>query len=530
MIRSPILLGAVVGVSTPVANSFDVANNVPNLLYGIIAGGLVNAVLVPAIVRATEKSHAEGVVFINKLLTFSFVTLGLLTLVITLAAPMIVSFYASTMSAEWYRLTVIFAYWCLPQIFFYGLYAVLGQILNAYEKFGPYMWSPALNNIVAIGGLILMLGLFGSEDSTSPSSAADWAGAPTMILGGVSTLGIVMQAVVLFWPLRNLGIHYHPDFRWRNSGLGAIGRAGSWVLALMVTGMIPIMFLVNVAAGATQRAIDMGMDTIGVAGNFMYTIAFALYSLPTSLVTISIITAVFPRMSRAAARNDSNSVRSDISITIRTVGAFNILASALIFVLAVPVAKVVTPTSTAAEAWSLAWVLGALTLGLVAGAADSVLMKVFYAYEDTRTAFFTVLPLHIITPIFYFFTSYWSPEWTVIGLCLFSSLENVVYLAIHAWILRRRLGGIDGRRIVSSHLKLGAIGVISGALGFVSMLEFGYDAVANNYFLSVVSIIVVGTLMSITFVVLLWISKLPEGEVLLRPVRQISAKILTRVR
>lgn len=196
------------------------------------------------------------------------------------------------------------------------------------------------------------------------------------------------QAVILFWPLRRLGIRYRPDFQWRNSGLGAVGRAGSWVLALMLTGMIPIMILLNIAAGATQRAIDAGMDTTGVAGNFMYTIAFALYSLPTSLVTISIITAVFPRMSRAAARDDSASVRADISVTIRTVGAFNILASALIFVLAVPVAKVVTPTSTPAEAWSLAWVLSALTLGLVAGAADSVLIKVFYAYEDTRTAFF----------------------------------------------------------------------------------------------------------------------------------------------
>lgn len=158
-------------------------------------------------------------------------------------------------------------------------------------------------------------------------------------------------------------------------------------MALMFTGMVPIMILLNIAAGATQRAIDAGQDTTLVAGNFMYTIAYALYSLPSSLVAISIITAVFPRMSRAAARNDFAAVRSDVSISIRTIGVFNVLASALIFVLAVPVAKVVTPTSTSQEAWALAWVLAALTLGLVFGSADAVLMKVFMLSKIRKQRF-----------------------------------------------------------------------------------------------------------------------------------------------
>ncbi|WP_216378790.1 murein biosynthesis integral membrane protein MurJ [Arcanobacterium phocae] len=529
MVRSPILLGAVVGVSTPVANSFDVANNVPNLLYGIIAGGLVNAVLVPAIVRATEKSRTDGVAFINKLLTFSFVTLGAITLAITLAAPLIVNFYAATMSTEWYRLTVIFSFWCLPQIFFYGLYAVLGQILNAYEKFGPYMWSPALNNIVAIAGLILMLILFGPEDSTAPSSAADWAGAPTVILAGVSTLGIVSQAVILFWPLHRLGIRYRPDFQWRNSGLGDVGRAGSWVLALMITGLVPFMILVNIAAGATQRALDAGLDTTLVAGNFMYTIAYAIYSLPSSLVTISIITAVFPRMSRAAARSDFAAVRADVSVSIRTIGVFNILATALIFVLAVPVAKVVTPTSTPQEAWALAWVLGAMTLGLVFAAADMVLMKVFYAFEDTKTAFWLALPFQIITPLLYLQMSLIPPQWTVVGLCIIFSLENTVIMIVHAVVLRRRLGGIDGRRIIRTHLKLTLLGAISGTLGFIIMLGFGYRNVASSFSLAVISIIVVTFAMGIVYVGLLKLFNLPEGNILLRPIRSIMAKMSGRL-
>lgn len=141
LVRSPILLGAVVGMTSPVANAFDIANTIPNFLYMIIVGGLVNAVLVPAIVRASKESNDGGAAFINKLLTMTIVALGGITLVLTLGAPLVVKIFAATMSPEWYSLTVAFAVWCLPQIFFYGLYTVLGQILNARENFGPYMLS-----------------------------------------------------------------------------------------------------------------------------------------------------------------------------------------------------------------------------------------------------------------------------------------------------------------------------------------------------------------------------------------------------
>ncbi|NLW13308.1 MAG: oligosaccharide flippase family protein, partial [Trueperella sp.] len=194
-VKSPFLMGAVVGLNSSVAGSWDIANKLPNLLYMVIAGGLVNAVLVPAIVRATKESKDSGQDFINKLLTLTMVAMGAITVVLTLAAPLIVKIFASTLRDDWYSLTVLFAYWSLPQIFFYGLYTVFGQILNARENFGPYMWAPVANNVVAIAGLLVILAIWGPENATDPSAAAAWMGTRANTLAAVSTLGIIVQAL-----------------------------------------------------------------------------------------------------------------------------------------------------------------------------------------------------------------------------------------------------------------------------------------------------------------------------------------------
>ncbi|NLI04355.1 MAG: murein biosynthesis integral membrane protein MurJ [Actinomycetaceae bacterium] len=528
MVRSPIMLGAVVGLSTPVANSFDIANNLPNLLYGILAGGLVNAVLVPAIVKATEKGRREGEVFINKLLTFSIVVLGAITAVITLAAPLVVKAYAAQMSPEWYHLTVVFAYWCLPQIFFYSMYAILGQILNAYEKFGPYMWSPALNNVIAIIGLVILLFIYGPEDSLHPSAAADWAGMRTVILAGFSTLGIAMQALILLIPMYRLGIRYKPDFRWRGSGLADVGKTGSWVLALVLAGMIPVAVLLNVAVGATERALATGIPTTEVAGNFTYNVAYALATLPNSLITVSILTAIFPRMARAATRNNYDALRSDTSLALRTIITFNAIATSGLIVLSVPFARIMAPASQPAETWALAKVLIALSLGIIFIAIHSATTKVFYALEDTRSAFLTSAPVFALQIVGYLALNTTDPRWTVVGLALVNSLTNMLIAVIQYALIRKRIGGLNSVKLLKTHLAIIGVGVLTGVVGWGAMQVFGYDAAAASVTVAVTSSLVVGVLMVVVYIVLLKLFRLPEAEILMAPVRKIFGKLRRR--
>ncbi|MBM7824214.1 putative peptidoglycan lipid II flippase [Arcanobacterium pluranimalium] len=529
LIRSPILLGAALGLTSPVANSFDIANRLPTLIYMIIAGGLVNAVLVPAIVRASKDAQDDGAAFINKLLTITIVVLGGITLLLTLCAPIIVKAFAATLSPEWYHLTVVFAYWCLPQIFFYGLYTVLGQILNAKENFGPYMWAPALNNVVAIAGLLIILSFYGSSRSTSPGSAQEWLGLSGMLLGGFSTLGIAAQALILILPLRKIGIHFRPDFAWRNSGLANAGKASGWMLALMILSILPTALLSNVAADATQRALESGQYTEGVAGNSVYTAAYTLYSLPTSLVTVSIATAIFTQLAKAAADRDFASIRSDTSLALRTVATFNFLALAGILVLAMPASRLLGFFVSNAEVQALAPVLMVMSIGLLGVGVQTVLNRVYFAFENTRAVFFIDVPITIFMALGYFAVGFLAPQYVVIGIAGIMAFTNTLAAVVMFMHLRGRLGGLDERRLLLTHAKLALICLVTVGVGEILIQLFGGSAaLSSSQALSLVAILVVGTLMTATFIGLMFAFKMDEIGPIQKIVKKFTSKFAGR--
>ncbi|MFP7696365.1 lipid II flippase MurJ [Trueperella sp. LYQ143] len=528
MVRSPILLGAVVGLTSSVSNSFDVANSAPNLLYMVIAGGLVNAVLVPAIVRAMKTSSDGGQAFINKLLTLSIVVLGALTILIALCAPIVVKLFAASMQPQWYRLTVLFAYWCLPQIFFYGMYTIFGQILNARENFGPYMWAPVLNNVVAIAGLLLMLALFGSENAASPSTADQWMGWRACLLGGVSTLGIIIQALVLVIPMRRLGIHFRPDFRWRGSGLGKAGRASTWMMATMITGLFSTMVQTNVCAGATARASRAGMELAQIAGNYAYTTAYAAYSLPTSLITVSITTAVFTRLARSAISENMKAVRADTSLTLRTVSMFNALATAALIVLAIPLSRLLVPSVSATDIVTLSRVLVVMSCGLVGVGAATVFNKVYYALEDTRTAFFVSLPWQIFGFLGFIVCGFLPPRWVTIGVGIVMASANIFSGFVTYYLLHRRLGGLELRRDAITHSKLLVIGILTGIIGWLPIRMIGSWQLASSLSRSLLAFVGVGAMMCVVFLILMAIFRMPETYTVIGYLRRLIARFTRR--
>lgn len=525
LVRSPILLGAVVAISAPAGNAFDVANKVPNLIYMAIVGGLVNAVLVPAIVRATKQSDDDGQSFINKLLTVAIVILGAATLAITLAAPLVVKLFAATMSGPWYDLTVAFALWCLPQIFFYGMYTVLGQILNARENFGPYMWAPVLNNVVAIGGLLIILWVYGGYDPATAESPEIWTGARIGMLGGFHTLGIVAQALVLIWPLRKMGFTYRPDFQWRDSGLGSAARASWWILLSTVGGMVPTMFLSNVAAGATARAQVQGIPTEEVAGNFVYTVGYTIYSIPTSLIVVSISTAMFTRLARNAANNDMVAMRADTSKTLRMVSTLMFLCTGLLVVLAVPISRIIAATSSPTEVFTLSRVVIAMSIGLVGIGAVNILDRAFYAFEDTRRAFYLNLPFQLAGLVGFTLCGLLPPGWVVVGIGLVMSATNIGSVFLLAHVLGKKMDGIDGKRLLTTHAKLLGITAFIVFVGWLWMrwLSGGLHP-EGDILASLLIIIVVAPVLTLVYLGLMKLLRMPELNSLAGPVRGILRK------
>ena len=524
LVRSPILIGAVIGMASPAANAFDTANKLPNLLYMIIVGGLVNAVLVPSIVRATKESEDEGVAFLNKLITLSIVFLGGVTLVLTLASPLVVEAFAGTMSHGWYRLTVAFAYWCLPQIFFYGMYTVLGQILNARENFGPYMWAPVLNNVVSVAGLLVILAIFGGAGPADKADVSQWSAIRVAMLGGFSTLGIVAQAAILVWPMHSVGIRYRPDFQWRGAGLGEAGKASWWMLLMMLTGIIPTAVVNRISVGATSRAQSSGVELADVAGGATYTNAYTIYSIPTSLVVVSIATAMFTRLARAAADGDLAKMRRDTSKTIRTISTLTFICSTGLVALAVPIARVLAFTVRPQETVTLARVVIAMSLGLVGIGAVTALDRVYYAFEDTRGAFWINLPFQVLGLLGFAACSTLPPQWTVVGVGMVMSITNTLSMFAMIWKLSGRMGGMEEARLLRVHVLLMGISAVTVCtcwlfLGFLSPVFAPISFTG-----AVIRLAVVGPLLVAMFLGLMKAFNMEELTILIGPARSLLRK------
>ncbi len=188
-----VLLALTIGVTTDAADAFGVANQLPNNVYAIIAGGVLNAVLVPQIIRA-RKHKDGGQTYINRLVTMIITGFTIVTVVTTIAAPFLVALYTTGWSTEQLALATAFAYWCLPQLFFYGLYSLFGEILNARSAFGPFMWAPVLNNIVAISGMVAFVVLFGA-DPTGTRAVGEWGAEQVSLLAATATAGVASQAL-----------------------------------------------------------------------------------------------------------------------------------------------------------------------------------------------------------------------------------------------------------------------------------------------------------------------------------------------
>jgi putative peptidoglycan lipid II flippase len=456
------LLGWAIGTTTNIADAFSVANKVPNTLYLLIVGGVLNAVLVPQVVRAYRRP--DGQTYVDKLLTVGFVFLGGLTLVLTVAAPLWVRLYSDYPDPRTTAIATALAFWSIPQVFFYGVYSLLGQVLNARGSFGPYMWAPVVNNLVFIAGILVFSRMFGSiEQATDLDS---WSTAQTVVLGGSATLGIVAQALILLVPLYRSGFRYRPRWGLRGSGLGSAGRVATWTFAGLLVGQIGVL-AVSVVASAVPKDLNL-------AGNAIYDRAFLIFMLPHSLVTVSLATALFTRLSAKAAAEDTAAVRADFSLGLRTVGLFTVLGTTGIAVLAYPLSRLLIVGQPDAAVHALAQVVVPMVLGLTGFGVWSLCQRVYYAYQDARSMF----PIQVVMAAIVIVGTLvgrlvLDPAYWVATAAASMALSYWVGAGIAMLALRRRLHGIDGRRVLQVHVKALIAAVLAGGAGLGLLAALG---------------------------------------------------------
>ncbi len=454
-----IMLTGLLGVSGALAyDTFATANTVPNQVYNLIAGGLLTAVLVPQITQAA-KHEDGGQAFLDRLLTVALVVLGVVTLLVVALSPLVPDLLGSDdWDARTRALAVAFAFWCLPQVFFYGLYTVLGQVLNARGHFGAYMWAPVLNNVVALAGIGAMyLWIGGFDRLTNPHPPSTWTAGQITLLAGTATLGVVLQALVLAYPLRRIGFRYRPRLGWRGVGLGGAGRVAGWTFAAALVGQLAFV--------VTTRAVnDAGAR--GGPGQAAYGNAYLLFVLPHSLITVSLVTALFTRMSRSAVDGDARAVRRDLSLGLRLTAVAMVLATAGLLALGPDLTSTLFVGTSVPEARAIGHATMAMSLGLVAFSAQYLFQRAFYAYSEARTPFLVQLPVAAVIALSSLLAGRLDPDRVVLGIGLGMAAGYTVGALLSALLLRRRLGGLDGARVVRTYVRLVLAGLVAGLAGW----------------------------------------------------------------
>lgn len=500
-----VMLAAAIGQSgSAAAETFGLANQLPNNVYALVAGGVMSAVLVPQIVRASKAADG-GESYVSKILTLGGTVFLVLAAIATLVAPWLVDIYAVSAgeSGLGFRdnqiaLAVALAYWLMPQILFYAIYTLLGEIYNARGQFGPYTWAPVVNNIVSIAGLGVFMLLFGGE---KVNRAVDvWDVDRITVLGIVTTGGVAVQALVLVLFFRKTGLQFKLDFGWRGVGLRATGKAALWLFGIVIIGQIK---------GVVQsRVASMGeVANIATMQNSWY-----VFSLPHSIIAVSIAIAYFTRMSRHASESNLAGIRTDLSSALRGVGMLTTISALVIAVIALPFARLFDPDFTLMLA--MAQVIWAFLICLVAFSAEYVIQRVFFALGDTRTPFF-----YAVFGMFVTFGLLWAAstlpgEWIIVGTALAVSGANLISAAVWLVLVRRKIGPFGFKLIALRHVQYLAYALPAAAAGAATAWALGgYRADGfgtQNFAGAITTSLAAGAVMGVIYFGILYLTRNPD--------------------
>ncbi|MEO7147601.1 MAG: lipid II flippase MurJ, partial [Terrimesophilobacter sp.] len=387
------------------------------------------------------------------------------TIIAVIAAPALVQLYSVSaetgrgFTPEAFALATTFAYLCLPQIFFYALYSLLSETLNARNIFGPFAWAPVINNVVSIAGLIVFLVLFGGAQQNRDVSA--FTPDKILLLAGTVTLGVVAQAliVMVFW--KRAGLRYRPDFHWRGVGLSTTGKAAGWLFGMIIVTQLAGIVQSKVATLASGSAASV--STLQAS--------WLIFMLPHSVVAVSIATAYFTRMSGHAARNDLVSVRNDLSAALRNIGLLVVFAAVALAVVAYPFARFFE--SRFDNVLSMGNVVLAFLPGLVLFSALFVVQRAFFALGDTRTPFYLQTLQSVIFAAGCLACIALPTDWIAVGIAVATTLAGSTQAVVAIILVRRRLGGVGGTRVILRHLQYLGLSLIAAVAGFALVVLLG---------------------------------------------------------
>ena len=374
--------------------------------------------------------------------------------------------------------------YCLPQILMMGIFVMWSQVGNARGKFGPMMWAPVANNLVVIAVLIIFLVI--APDVTAETITP----AQVALLGLGTSLGFVIQAALLFPVVAKSGLNLRPRFDWKDSNLTKSFKLGAWTLLFVFINQIGYLVVVNVATAASAAAKIAGITT-GV-GFTPYSYAYFVFILPHSIITVSVITALLPRISRMAANNEKAKVRNELERSLTNVAVATVPSAIAFLFFGTAIATLLFSGSTRADSAQIGLVLAAFSLGLVPYSAHLLLLRGFYAFEDTRTPVLINLASTALSIILCLISGEFLPlKWVTVGLAIALGLGNLLGTLITLKSLGKNVGAFNYIGLLKSHLRLTFVALLAGApaLGLYLLMEeiFGTELIVIGLTLTIAS-------------------------------------------
>jgi putative peptidoglycan lipid II flippase len=448
-LRTAVLLYAI-GTQS-LGDAYNVANNLPNAVYNLALGGILTSVVVPLLVNAARANRDGGEAYDQRIFTLGVVALAGITAAATAATVPITAIYGHGLpNAATYHLTVIFTYFFLPQIFFYGVSSLAGAILNARGSFASPMWTPVVNNIVVIVAGVALVVVAGTGRTPQDIGAGE-----VQLLGIGTTLGIALQTIAMWPSMRRVGFRWRPRFDFRREEVAEIGRMSGWMFFYILATQLSLVTTTIVSNDAGARVCK----TCAGAGYAAFSNAWQLFQLPYAIVGVSVITAMLPRMSAHAANGAYRLLTRDFSAATRLSSVIIVPSAMILTILGPALAQGVFGhgSTSAASARYLGVVFAVFCLGLLPYTLFNLLLRAFYAMHDSRTpALVGAVSLAVRIALGFGALFVLPPADVVAGLGVGFGVSSLV-MAVWLWrILARRVGGLDTRRIGKTLLRMHA--------------------------------------------------------------------------
>jgi putative peptidoglycan lipid II flippase len=437
------------------ADAYNVANITPNILYELALGGILTSVVVPIVVEWMQE-HGRDAAWdvVRRLFTLAVIVLSAIALLGIVLAPWIVDLYTAGWPAKQKAasadLATFFLRWFMPQIVFYGIGAVASGLLNAHRRFAIVMFAPIANNVVVIATFLTFVAIAPAENSRVLAT-----GPQQLVLALGTTFGVVAMTVALWPSVRATGFRFRWLTGFRDEAVRRIGRLATWVFVYVVANQIGYLIVIVLAGPVT-------------GGYAAYAAAFILFQLPHAIFAVSIFTALLPAMSSRWAADDVDGYRDLLSQGIRATATILIPAALGYIVLARPIVRLLLEHGETEPASGdlVAEVLVYFAIGLFAFSAFQLLLRAFYAMQDTRTpALLNVaaVAINIGADLLFFY----GFEMGVPGLALGHATSYVFASTTLFLLIRHRIGGVGGRRILASLVRVVVAGVATAATAWV---------------------------------------------------------------